>query len=789
VSSATAALAAPNQWSNTGLQGGPAWGIEFTTSTPGVALLAAGHAIYRTTDSGATWSERRSLVITNLVTFARDPSDPNRLAAVGPSAIPLLTEDGGLTFTLMTRFVPPNGTYENTLAMAANGVWYGGTSEGMIFRSSDRGRTWEAASGGLSPRVAHSVDRLSVDPRNTQRVHALIRDADSNVYTTVDGGASWSLDTRICSTACFDLARDPHYPDRLLAASGTGLHVSSDNGQTWTLADTRHFTTASFDPLVPGRVLGVAAGGITRSVDGGQSWDSSTRLPTDFSGNVAAGIAFDLLQRDRVLLTTRAGVFFSEDAGATWVPRNSGINGAVVTDLISLPAGAAPARSFAVGASEWPGLLAYDPAVQRWALLGSESLRASAPELVVRALGHNDAAPQTLYAGGDEGLFRSVDGGETWTKSASPAAEYVTAIAVSPLDAQSLYVVAFGDLLYSGDGGSTFVARSAGLPTAGQLFIDRTDPNKLYSAASGGAAGIYRTTNGGVSWQPASSGLGASEIWRVAVDPQVFSTLYAATSTGLWKSSDSGDTWNLLPGNHFVGHVAVDRFDSAHVIRASYQLTGNGFERSLDGGQTWELIPRTSLGLSRGVAFDYTTPSSLMTIVDTGGVETIQIAPDIEIARAPSTIAVSTPVQVVVTNRGPYAASHVVLTASVPRSGTTAQTTRGHCATEGVGGSVRCEIGVLRAEESVVVAFDLKQLLPGDDVHFEAAAREPDPVPSNNNLTVAGSFGTTSAVPPASTPETAGGGGGSSAGGGGGSFSWPVVLALASLLAFRRRAR
>ena len=355
---------------------------------------------------------------------------------------------------------------------------------------------------------------------------------------------------------------------------------------------------------------------------------------------------------------------------------------------------------------------------------------------------------------------------------------------MAALDPQSLYVVAFGDVLYSGDAGSTFVTRDAGLPGAGDLIIDPEDPSKLYSAATGSAQGIYRTTDGGVTWQPASSGLGSSTIWRVAVDPADFSTLYAATSDGLRKSTDSGDTWSALPGDHFVGHVAVDHFDSAHVIRASYQLPDNGLQRSLDGGHTSELIPPPSSGLTRGVAYDYTTPTNLMTIVDTGGVEVIQIAPDIEIARAPSTTAVSTPVQVVVSNRGPYAASHVVLTAAVPRTGTTAQTTRGGCSTDDITQSVRCEIGVLRAAETVVVSFDFKQLLLGDEVQLAAAAREPDPVTSNNTLTVAGSFGPVSVSPPASSAAITDAG--ASAGGGGGSFAWPMVLALAGLLALRR---
>jgi photosystem II stability/assembly factor-like uncharacterized protein len=745
VAPTTVAVSAPNAWTLTGPEGGPASSIEYAGTTPGVALAAAGNAIYRTEDSGTTWVEVRTFGTTNDVSFARDPSNP-RLLAVGPGGAPLRSDDGGETFApMLPRFVTPNGSsYESAVAIAGSGAWYGGTSSGAMLVSTDQGATWAPRNQGLSA-DARAVRRILLDPRNPDHVHALIASPFANLYSSTNGGVSWVLHSGTCGgTGCADVALNPHAPDELLAA-GSGLHSSSDSGQTWTQRDPRVFSAVRFDPLVPGRVLALTSDrSITRSTDGGKTWPFTTPLPITSYNDVAAAIAFDPLQAGLVLVGTGQGVLLSEDAGTTWVERNAGINGAIVRRLVSQPPGATAARVVAVGATTRPGLLAYGAPSRLWSPLGSASLLASAPEVHVLSFDYVDAAPDTLYAGGyTGGFFRSDDAGATWNKTTTGLDVDVIFDIASASSTQSVYVASgLGKVQYSGNGGVSFVSRSAGLPSAGsltKLILDRDNDNALYALLLNATPGIYRTLNGGVSWTAVDGGIGSVELYDIAVDPENFAIVYAATATGLAKSIDSGDTWTFLPGNHFVGFVAVDHYDGAHLIRASYQLPQRGFERSVDGGQTWELVGRAGSGQSRGVAFDYTTPSSLMTIVDLGGVATIQIAPDLEVTSSSTAVAQSSPrtVEVDVRNRGPYAASHVVLTASVPRTGATAQTQRGQCTVIGATGSVRCDVGIVRADENVAVTFALPELSAGDAaVRFEAAGREPDVDSANNELTL-----------------------------------------------------
>jgi photosystem II stability/assembly factor-like uncharacterized protein len=465
-------------------------------------------------------------------------------------------------------------------------------------------------------------------------------------------------------------------------------------------------------------------------------------LPTSTYNGLASGLAFDPLVAGRILLATVWGIFASEDGGTTWSQRDTGINGATVDRVISI-APMPPYRTFAVGVQAWLGLHAYDLGAQRWSAVQSSVLQPGSSGDQIYTLGYGEAAPDTLYAGGSRGLFRSLDGGQTWSKTAASFdGDLVRAIAVSAANPQTLYVSSEYGVLFSADGGSTFVPRSSGLPpneVARQILVDPENQNRLYVSLESASPGIYRTSDGGLSWEVASTGIGSNEVFRIANDPEDFAILYAATPAGLMKSTDSGDTWTALPGNHFVSDVAVDRHDGAQLLRSSYLVPNGGTQRSVDGGRTWEILPRSTYGIPRGVAFDYTTPASVMTIVDRGGVETLQVVPDLEITSASTGAAVHSPVdvQVTVRNRGPFAASRVVLTASIPRTGSRAQTPRGECVAHNVTGAVRCDLGYVYADEALTITFDLPEFFPGDDsVRFEALAREPDPDLANNRLTL-----------------------------------------------------
>ncbi len=134
-------------------------------------------------------------------------------------------------------------------------------------------------------------------------------------------------------------------------------------------------------------------------------------------------------------------------------------------------------------------------------------------------------------AGG--GLFESTDGGEHWVR-AGLKGKSLSALAVSPSDAQSLYAGVLPGVARSADGGATWQTASVG-PRPGQVVTAlAVDPKKASSLFAGTAgAGIFESADGGVTWAARNDGLGGTDVLDVCFGA---SSVYAATERGLFRA-------------------------------------------------------------------------------------------------------------------------------------------------------------------------------------------------------------------------------------------------------------
>ncbi|MEW6567648.1 MAG: tetratricopeptide repeat protein [Chloroflexota bacterium] len=131
--------------------------------------------------------------------------------------------------------------------------------------------------------------------------------------------------------------------------------------------------------------------------------------------------------------------------------------------------------------------------------------------------------------------------------------------------------------------------------TVTAIVIDPEDPDVLYVGTA--YAGIYKSINGGLSWQPAMAGLGRAWVLSLAIDPRAPHTLYASVSNGgVYKTADGGETWqpvnegiDYLSGWECVSIVVLDPQDSQHL----YYTHSQQIYESLDGGESWANV-RTS---------------------------------------------------------------------------------------------------------------------------------------------------------------------------------------------------
>jgi len=235
----------------------------------------------------------------------------------------------------------------------------------------------------------------------------------------------------------------------------------------------------------------------------------------------------------------------------------------------------------------------------------------------------------TWYVGvGSGGVWKTDDAGTTWTSVFDGQGSYsIGEITIDPNHPDVIWVgtgenvsgrhVAFGDGVYrSRDGGKTWT--NMGLPSSehiGRILVDPRDSDVVLVASegplwsSGGERGIYRTTDGGVTWTQVlgiSDETGATDMERDPEDPDV---VYAATyqrrrkiwallaggpESGIYKSTDGGETWRevtrgLPEGPMGKINLAVSPMDPT-VVYATIEAGPDekGFYRSSDRGESWE---------------------------------------------------------------------------------------------------------------------------------------------------------------------------------------------------------
>lgn len=240
----------------------------------------------------------------------------------------------------------------------------------------------------------------------------------------------------------------------------------------------------------------------------------------------------------------------------------------------------------------------FAPAADAWQFMGPNASRvmnrtghpANGTSYLARAtrIAISPADPNTIYVGATRGgLWKSTDGGTTWRNLfIAPAANAIGSITLHPNDPNTLFV-GTGDEVWFGPGQVPF---SPGVP------------NTLY------AVGLYRSTDGGQTWQRIDgntfTGMRISEA-LVLPDRggnRDRDTLLVCADTGIWRSTDGGRTWaRRLAG---VGTALVANPDDTSVILAALGdfrgALANGVYRSTDAGSTWTLIGALPSGAVTG---------------------------------------------------------------------------------------------------------------------------------------------------------------------------------------------
>ncbi len=248
--------------------------------------------------------------------------------------------------------------------------------------------------------------------------------------------------------------------------------------------------------------------------------------------------------------------------------------------------------------------------------IGCVTIDPSHPEIVWVGTGENVSGRHVGYG---DGVYRSVDGGKTWSNVGLAASEHIGRIVVDPRNSNVVYVAAQGPLWSPGgdrgvyrtrDGGATWTKVLGGGPYTGanEVHMDPRDPDVLYASMhqrlrtvaalidGGPESAIHRSTDGGTTWTKLTEGLPKEVMGKIglAISPQDPDVVYAAIELpqkkgGVYRTSNRGGSWEKR-SDYVAGgtgpHYYQELFASPHQFDRIYHMDVR-LHVSEDGGRTF----------------------------------------------------------------------------------------------------------------------------------------------------------------------------------------------------------
>jgi len=493
--------------------------VAFDPQEDGVVYAATSNGLHRSADGGRSWARLWEDQGVFAVTVA--PDDP-RLLLVSILDRVYRSADGGATFTEVSR----SGMYSGIVFDPHDPNRVYGT-DGQLFRSTDRGLTWE----WIGRKLHLAFESVAVGEDGT-----LYAGTRFGVIRSFDGGTTFT-------PAATPGAGQRHPDDNIVdvAALANGDVLAAGDRGVWRLFDREHGWKAASEGIrgldiislamtAGGRLLAsVPNNGVFHSGDGGASFRSSTRglrdpygtpglrfIPSPSSPQVVYGNYYD-------------SIFRSDDAGVSWRPL-----------YLDYPV----------------PLLAVHP-----------------------------THPDILYAGGDNfnpheepgkcHALRSGDGGATWDCLEGPDLFTLTALVIDPRQPSRLFGLDdYVRFRISDDEGATWREAGRGLPEGDNyssvLAIDAR--GRLFTGTEDGR--VFRSLDAGESFAKVSRNLPRGTIQGLIVDPLRPDTLYALFyRQGVFRSRDGGRRWERLDAG-----LPVARFTGAATLDAERRLLFAGVE-------------------------------------------------------------------------------------------------------------------------------------------------------------------------------------------------------------------
>lgn len=489
----------------------------------GMVYVSTGYEVYRSADQGATWQRGGTIPLgdytaTHLIV---DPADANHLYMVGDPGQGFQSPDAGVTWqswsvpnraiadlavantptspriwaaTLAGIMFTDNGGATWTNARAANvralaidpahpTIVYAGTYNEGLLRTQDNGAHWSNVQGDA---FTGHINSIAIDP--TDPNHVLLA-GTAGIASSRDGGSHWAPShSGIDALNTEGLAASPASDRIYINAVDDGIYVISPASHTAGPLNNRQLLQATGRQafqgaglvVVPGasdRLLIANGGNVARSLDGGDNW--SVQNVTSMQG--LFGLVSASNDGSRFIAPSGNKLYVTSDGGTTWT--QSPATPTNMRYVASAPSN--PRKIYAVdrlsGATRDTILSSADA--------GNTWTPHDFPGSQVLAIAVDPANDQTLYTAGTSAeLFKTTDGGQTWT-TLTVTGDYAQrgnpfwALAIDPQNSNIVFAAGSSFVARSVDGGATWQElfdHTAASFNVSSLLVDPLRPHSLY---------------------------------------------------------------------------------------------------------------------------------------------------------------------------------------------------------------------------------------------------------------------------------------------------------------------